>query len=260
MRKVYRFLALAVPLLFLAPAAAVAQKDNCIDCRHKRCLADLAEQKEAFANGYDALAAKWESRVMEADEAVDTVDFSKYPDAAVRDGYYAGIVKLIQTFQEDANRMASRIGAPESCGFTEDLEVSTETLTTCRTDQAELNKAQSAAPCSQIADLIDQHEKIHRDACNARLLKGAWEYAVPGISQTRVVPQLMNTPAGMAREEASAYRMEAAAYHELAEQARRDCDPKPHLSAEKDHEARPVYQEKLRRAAERVKAYGGSIK
>jgi hypothetical protein len=226
-------------------------------------MAGLLAQKEAIAAGYDALAAKWGKLVLVEGQPADEIDFRTINDPADRDSFYNDLVKKNNVFDEQVNEMVNAIGPPRGCTFSGPQEVSTDSLNTCATDQPSLKAAQQGSPCRQVAALLDKHEAQHRQACTKRVQGGGlWTHSVSGngVTLQSVAPNRMFTPAGKAREEAAAYRMEAAAYRDLYRQAKAKCRrAEIEVSGDGGSDGRLAQRERLQRAAERVAAYAASI-
>jgi hypothetical protein len=228
--------ALAVLALSLAPTLARAQQETCIQCKHADCLKSLIAQKESIAAGYDRLAAKWGQLVLVEGQPAYEIDFRTLNDDTSRSRSYVDLVSKHDAFLHEANDMASAIGPPPGCGLSGPLEVETNSLIPCSTNMPQLRAAQASMPCKEIGDLLDRHEAVHRQACEARLRDGAWTYVV-SQGQTRLerpVPNRMLTPAGTAREEAGAYRMEVAALKDLYKKALATCRQTWYLHFELD--------------------------
>ena len=206
-------------VLFALPRFAHAQQETCIQCKHVKCLKGLIAQKEAIAAGYDKYVS-----VEGAPAGV--VDFRTIKDASSRDSLYVDLLDKDKAFDLQVDEMMGAIGRPSGCSFSGTTEVETDSFTTCKTDAAQLQSAQAGAPCKEIAQLLDRHEGVHRQACEKRLKDGgAWTHFPPKDVKLpeRPVPNLMRTPSGKAREEASAYRTEIAVLKNLYKKALAKC-------------------------------------
>lgn len=211
-------------LAFLAMHAAFGADCGCED---RACIKDLIQQKLAIAAGYDRLAAEWAPAVRVDGQNVDVVNFNQIADPAQRAAFYRKVLGLRNEFRVSENTMAAGVGPAPACGFGAGLEeVATDDFSTCIIDADTLSRAQAQAEtiCTPIADLIGRHEGMHRDRCQVRSkdpLAGSWAYSVDG--DTKIFPALMLTPAGHAREEAEAYRMEAQALQRIANKLQASC-------------------------------------
>ncbi|MDB6164517.1 MAG: hypothetical protein JWL98_1949 [Xanthomonadaceae bacterium] len=205
----------------VTPSARAATED-CIQCKHVDCIKGLIKQKTAMAAGYDALAQKWDPLVKVEGAPSDTVNFNTITDPAQRTNFYRDLLAKLKVLATQENELASTVGPPPGCGELS-LEASTDTYATCKVDEASVTRAQNQAPCKQIAALIAKHENLHRNSCmNRKRTPGNtspwkpddWPYSVPAI---------MQTPAGHAREEAAAYRMEIGELKVLLPKAQAKC-------------------------------------
>ena len=217
-------------LLAMALAPARAQED-CVQCKHVDCLKGLMKQKTALANGYDALSRKWDRLVLVEGAPADVANFNAITDTNQRAEFYRSLLDKHRIFAQQEDEMASQVGPPAGCGFTPGLSAETDTYETCKIDEASLSRAKSKAPCQQIGDLLARHEGLHRKQCLARKdgrgVGDFWRYTATGRNGANIekyFPPLMQTPAGRAREEAVAYRMEIAALKKLLEQAKKKCE------------------------------------
>ncbi|HZH44825.1 MAG TPA: hypothetical protein VEY50_12155 [Lysobacter sp.] len=214
----------ALALLVLAPLARAAE----CGCEQLRCIEGLIEQKTALAAGYDALATKWGRFIKVEGQPADIVNFNEVTDPARRAQFYRDMLKLHEVFNREEDAMAGKVGPPTGCDFTPGLAAETDNYATCKVNDAALRNAQAQAPCRQIGELLARHEHMHRDRCLARQQDraGRWTYSVEGAggqTASRSFPALMLTPAGRAREEAAAYRMEIAALKQLAAKIEPKC-------------------------------------
>ena len=115
----------------------------------------------------------------------------------------------------------SAVAGPEGCAYPDgvDLQVSTDIFTCITTG---LDAAKEAVPCQELADLIDAHEKVHRDACESRQRGRWWRYVVKGAEEQDIPPYIL-TPAGKAAEEVAAYAMEINALQKIIDKLEKKC-------------------------------------
>lgn len=210
---------------------AAASDEDCAQCKHVDCLKGLIKQKTALARGYDVLATTWDRLVRVEGAGADAVNFNSIVDAGQRAAFYREMLQLHKSFAEQEDAMASRVGAPAGCDFSAGLSAETDTYETCKINQDSVQRAQQEAPCKQIGDLLAQHEAMHRKLCLVRRNDGTvgdfWRYTATGAdgrTVERYFPPLMQTPAGRAREEAAAYRMEIAELQKLLPKAEATCE------------------------------------
>ncbi len=214
----------ALLLLTLVPTA---RAQDC-GCEQLRCIEGLIEQKTALAAGYDALATKWGRLIKVEGEPVSNVNFNGINDAQQRAEFYRNMLKLHDVFNRQEDDMASKVGPPTGCDFKPGLAADTDNYATCKVNDTALRNAQAQSPCRQIGHLLARHEHLHRDRCLVRQKNpaGRWTYTVTGADGTtasRSFPAVMLTPAGRAREEAEAYRMEIAELTKLAKKIEAKC-------------------------------------
>lgn len=211
-------------LVLLLFAGATSAKD--CGCEHLRCIEGLIEQKTAMAAGYDALAIKWDRLLKVEGAPADQVDFKSVKDPVRRAKFYRDMLYLLGVFARQEDEMASKVGPPTGCDFSPGLSADTNTFDTCKVGDS-LAAAMAQAPCRQIGELMARHEGLHHDRCLVRKQAGSWVYSVTGadgrIEAARSFPALMQTPAGHAREEAAAYRMEIGELKSLAAKIEKKC-------------------------------------
>lgn len=199
-----------------------ASTEDCLQCKHVDCIKGLIKQKKAMAAGYDALAHKWDPLVKMEGAPADAVDFNTIVDPSARTDFYRGLLDKLATLAQQENELASQVGLAPGCGAFA-VEAKTDTYATCEVDKASVTQSQAQAPCRQIGELLAKHETLHHDRCiarkrtpNSHMWKPAdYPYSLPGI---------MQTPAGHAREEAAAYRMEITALELLLPKAQAKCE------------------------------------
>src|SRR5262249_30742762 len=148
---------------------------------------------------------------------IDVIDLTTLASDADRERSYVDANQKHAAYHEAANAMIAAIGLPAGCGMTAATEAQTESYLTCETTGLAL--AQAAMPCKELDAIADGHEAIHRNACIERK-KGA---AVHIVTLKSELPGRLLTPAGNAREEAAAYRWEAAQIQPLYDQAKKGC-------------------------------------
>ena len=199
-----------------------ASTEDCIQCKHVDCIKGLIKQKKAMAAGYDALAHKWDPLVKVEGAPADAVDFNTIVDASARTDFYRGLLDKLATPAQQENELASQVGLAPGCGpFA--VEAKTDSYALCEVNQTSLARAQSLAPCRQIGELLAKHENLHRDRCLARKRTPNSHMWQP-VGYPLSVPGIMQTPAGHAREEAAAYRMEITALEQLLPKAQAKCE------------------------------------
>ncbi len=200
-----------------AAGPARAQKESCAQCKFADCLKSLIAQKKAVADGYDQLAAKYDKLITRDGKPIDVIDLTTLASDADRERSYVDANQKHAAYHDAANAMIAAIGLPQGCGMTAASEAQTDSFLTCETTG--LAAAQAALPCKELDAIVDGHEAIHRNACIERK-KGPSVHIVTLKSE---LPGRLLTPAGNAREEAAAYRWEAAQIQPLYDQAKKGC-------------------------------------
>ncbi|MEO6365807.1 MAG: hypothetical protein ABIO38_07165 [Luteimonas sp.] len=202
-----------------------------MQCKHVDCIKGLIKQKNALAQGYDALARKWDPLVLVDGAPVATVNFNSIIDATQRNAFYNELLRNHAKFARQEDAMANGIGPPAGCDVQAATSAETDAYETCRIDAASLSRAKAAMPCDQIGDILSRHEDLHRTQCLVRQrdahVGDYWLYTAIGANGARAekrFPPLMQTPAGRAREEAAAYRAELAELEPLRELAQKKCE------------------------------------
>jgi hypothetical protein len=187
------------------------------------CIKGNIRRKKALADGYDALAAKW-GKIWTRDGApLMEVDLRLNVGQAATNETYGWLMRNHATFLEDEETLSDSVGPAEGCTYAEGLEAHTN-IETC--EIGGLAAAMDAAPCRQLGDLLARHEGMHQQECEARKRKGApvpLGDPVTGTIVRKMVPVQL-TPAGKARSEARAYRMEVAALEKLLPKAKAKCE------------------------------------
>jgi hypothetical protein len=196
---------------------ARAQKESCGQCKFADCLKSLIAQKQAVAAGYDQIADKFDKFITRDGKPIDEIDFTTLASDADRERSYVDTNQKHGAYQKAASEMISAIGLPLGCGMSTAIQVGTDSYLTCATEG--LAAAQAAMPCKELDAILDGHEAIHRRACTERK-KGP---SVHIVSLQAGLPGRMLTPAGNAREEAAAYRWEAAQIQPLYDRAKKGC-------------------------------------
>jgi hypothetical protein len=191
---------------FAAPAQI--SPEPCTQCKFLDCLKGMAAHKRAVAAGYDALAARIANLSLFEGQPVDEVTLSALPNALARLQWVDANNEQLRGYEQLADDMIAAIGSPQGCGAV-NLVVETNS-SQCETSTAPLQRAQASMPCRELADLLERHEVMHLVACEARKARG---------TIARVL-----TPAGMAREEARAYRAEAAEIQKLIDEIEKKCE------------------------------------
>ena len=208
--------AVAAAVILGDPGAARGDKESCGQCKFADCLKGLIAQKLAVAAGYESLAARFDKLITRDGKPIDVIDFTTLASDADRERSYVDANQKHGAYHEAASAMISAIGPPAGCGITE-LQAETDSFLTCETHG--LAAAQATMPCKELDAILDGHEAIHRDAC----IKRKQGPTVHITSLRSELPGRMLTPAGNAREEAAAYRWEAAQIQPLYDQAKKGC-------------------------------------
>jgi hypothetical protein len=214
-------LALALALMRMClgnPATALAQAsaplESCNACKYRACLESLLEQKKSLREGYENLAQKWEGKWLDAEgKPRAQVDLeADYPDLEMRKQILAVLASQMLVFDSDVRVMMNvRLKAPDRCGITDKLEMSTDSVL-CVIDVPKMEETEKASPCKEVFEIAKQHEALHQERCALR--KGA-----------RARPAVRLPPAGLAREEAAAYALEITELDKVYRQARKLCKP-----------------------------------
>jgi hypothetical protein len=219
-----RFPGFWLTLLFIV-AADVAAKQSCEKCKFAPCLKGQIERKQQLVAAYEAIASELEGLFLDDGRPVAVVDFASISDESQRSASYVDLLKKLGLYEHKVSSATGDIPFPTACCEGGPAEVSTDDLT-CVTDQKALKAAQRVATCREIADLLDRHEGVHRQACQIRK-RNLWKYSVVGVdgqTSSKYFPSLMKTPAGTAREEAAAYQLEISELQKLYDEAFKDCD------------------------------------
>ncbi len=219
------FAALSMLIAFSAHA-----QESCSQCKFARCLKGQIERKKVLAANYDTLATKWDKLVLQDGNAVAVIDLSAIVDAAERNAFMRDLLKKINLYHNQADEMNEQVPPAADCSNSGPEGVGTNPFT-CITDQA-IAAAKTAAECKEIGELLDKHETVHRESCIQRRQtciqrgqSGFWKYfPVDGTeSFATSYPSLIQTPAGNAREEAAAYRLEITSLQKLYDKAIKGC-------------------------------------
>lgn len=214
-----------ITLLLGCATQACAQQETCEQCKYKRCIEDTIATKQQLIAAYQGIAEFWKKYNLDDNGSPLMVrNLAALPEPARSKVYTATASQLDQYARMEAARTRA-IGRPESCGYdaTTDLTVGTETFETCRIG-AEIQASKDMQPCKQIADLIQQHENLHRATCQQRQ-KNYWQFvatALPG-SPSKMLPGEIQTPAGKAMEEIAGYTLEITALNQILEKLKKLC-------------------------------------
>lgn len=198
---------IAVLACMLGTPWATAQEtqvssESCLNCKHLRCLESLLAQRKALAAGYDSIATIPTIQVRDATgKSVDQVNTDGMP-SELANAELAEIHSKLAVYIQAEDALKSRV-PPSECGppVSEDIAAQTNPVTCVIGDG--LKAAQAAMPCKELADMIAAHERAHQLACVLRKHPG------------KNLPYLWLTPAGVAKEEAAAYRTEAATIQKM---------------------------------------------
>ncbi len=181
-------LVLVTSILAVVPASG---HETC-PCMNLPCLFALLKQRQALADGYEAMAATQSLRVLDQNgKAVDFINEDTMPKKAFKRAYKQ-IGDLKNKYETLEKSLFDRVPAA-SCGGEASVAAKTHPLTCVTTD---LEEAQAAVPCPELKDMIAAHEDYHRTQCHLRKHNGKY------------LPYLWMTPAGLAKEEATAYKQE----------------------------------------------------
>jgi hypothetical protein len=137
------------------------------------------------------------------------------------------LVGTFKSFNDAVDHDSETLPQATACGYTSPIEVDTDSLETCKIG-SQLVAAEQQMPCSQLADVIRKHEQFHSQACKARQnpTTSYWQYTVNGangVSVSKYLPPKILTPAGLAKEEISAYQTENAALQKTVKAAEAQC-------------------------------------
>jgi hypothetical protein len=182
----------------LLSSSALAQKESCKQCKYIECLKSAIKQKETMMQGYGNLAGNWA-----AAWPGDVIDLEQVPQPQRLET----MAKLNQQFTQlrnDEESLANAVGPPKKCGFTDNVEMSTDSVQ-CLIDMTKAAHAEQAVPCKEIYDIAFRHEAMHLQKCQER--KG-----------NRTLPAKLLTPAGKAREEMAGYAQEIAELKKLLDE------------------------------------------
>lgn len=185
-------------LLAAMPASAA---ESC-PCQHLQCLFQLLKQTNALAAGYDKIAAMPDLAVTDdSGKAVDSIDMDPLTQAQ-RQAALDQISSKKADYEKAEADLYEAVPAAPDCGKVVSVTAKTNPVT-CLIDDKALAAAQQALPCKQLGALLAAHEKYHFTACVMRK------------HPDKTLPYVWLTPAGVAKEEAAAYRQEAKAISKL---------------------------------------------
>ena len=202
--------AMSISLLLLGVDAASADySETCDQCKMLRCLKETVVQKQKMITVYEGLRTFWTNKHLDENGRpimVQNLSNLKEPE---RSKIYSSIVSNLNGYAIMEESRTGVVEKPEGCGYPEDnkgLGASTDSFLFCTTKGLENVKAVS---CKELADLVDAHEGIHRNACKKRQIPHTdyWSYIVPGKEEQKYPPNIL-TPAGLASEEITAYQLE----------------------------------------------------
>jgi hypothetical protein len=185
------------------PVPTQISSEDCLDCKHLRCLESLLKERLAIANAYDQIANGPTIQVRdESGRSVDVVDDTKF-SAAERTARIQEILSKLQVYKQAERRNLERI-TPAECGAPASEDVTAETDPIKCEIQPGLQTAMAAMPCKQLAEMVRTHEINHSKECDLRKHHSTdpWPYKWP-------------TPTGLAHEEVASYRTEAATIQKL---------------------------------------------
>jgi hypothetical protein len=214
--------AVAIALLLCAPTPARASTEDCVQCKHVDCIKGNLRRKKAMADGYDALAKKWDRIWTKDGQPLAEVDLRANENQAEINETYGVLAGNQRVFLREEEALSDSVGPAEGCDYAEGLSADTN-IETCVING--LPAAMAGSPCKQLGDLLARHEGMHQAECQARKRKGApiplGDPVTGTIVRTMVPVQL--SPAGKARSEARAYRMEVAELEKLLRKAKAKC-------------------------------------
>ncbi|HXM19570.1 MAG TPA: hypothetical protein VN934_12285 [Candidatus Tumulicola sp.] len=189
----YSLVLLAIAsVLAVMPAGAA---ESC-PCQHLKCLFQLLKQRNALAVGYDKIAQLPDLAIKDdSGKAVDFIDMDQLTQAQ-RQAKLDEINSKKATYEKAENNLYEEVPAAPDCGKAVSATAKTNPVT-CLIDNNALKAAQKALPCKELGALIAAHEKYHFMQCVMRK------------HPDNTLPYIWLTPAGVAKEEAEAYRREA---------------------------------------------------
>lgn len=220
----------AAMLGWSVPRQALAADESCVQCKHVDCIKGSIRRKKAMADGYDRIATKYERGWLDARSGKPAIEVdlaARYPDGKARAHAYREIHDEYKAYAVDEEALSNAAGAPEGCTVSNDPGVDGEgpsagtDIETCAITG--LPQAMRDSPCKRLGELLAGHEAMHQQSCERR---GQTTTALvdPLTGRTvRSIPALLLTPAGKAREEASAYRMEVRELQALLKDAEKKC-------------------------------------
>jgi len=231
-----RLLRLGVLLLFAGALSAQTQ-ETCLQCKWLPCLRSMRDQKQRMVRIYEGFRTFWDPHCrFDGPAAVAVLDLGALKPTQ-RDVFYRTALAQLGQLQAMVNARAQNVPKPDGCALPEDVEltISTDSLTGCKTDPAQLKRAMEAMPCSELANLLAQHEALHVQRCSARWAAGkAWEYVVEveGRRASRWLPAQMLTAYGQCLEEIEAYQVELKELDRLIERLEELCHPRRSFSGQ----------------------------
>jgi hypothetical protein len=185
-------------LLAVMPVGAT---ESC-PCQHLQCLFQLLKQRTALAVGYDKIAQMADLAITDdSGKPVDSINMDPLTPAQ-RQAALDKISSKKASYEKAEQNLYDEVPAAPDCGKAASVAAKTNPVT-CLIDDKALKAAQKALPCKEIGALLAAHEKYHFNECVMRK------------HPDKTLPYIWLTPAGVAKEEAEAYRQEAKAISKL---------------------------------------------
>ena len=208
MKRVRRILILGIGLIFslwLSPGQA--QQETCKQCKFAECIKNSIKQKEAMRAAYEGLAQKWD-RFWTSNQGGQTTPLSQIDlenlNPNSRPVTISTLKDEFEVFNRETGEVTARVGAPAGCAYAGEVEMVTNSVT-CNTDMLKARAAEQAVPCKELYEIAFRHEAMHLERCQNR--KG-----------NKLIPTVLLTPAGQAREEVAAYTQEIGELKKLLEE------------------------------------------
>ena len=222
--------ALIVMLGLIAPSTAWSDDEDCIQCKHVDCIKGNIRRKKAMADGYDRIAEKFGRAWLDAatGKPAEVIDLrTRYATDKERADAYLQIKDQYKSYTQDEEALSLQAGAPEGCPVSNavgaDGEGPSAGTNTETCEISGLPEVMADAPCRQLGELAAQHEAIHEQSCELRRKKLVSLVDPVTGNKVRDAPSQILTPAGKAREEAQAYRMEVQKLEEILKKAEKKC-------------------------------------
>ncbi len=220
----------AAMLGWSVPRPALAADESCVQCKHVDCIKGSIRRKKAMADGYDRIATKYERGWLDARSGKPAMEVdlaARYPDDIARANAYWEILHEYSAYAVDQEALSKAAGAPEGCTIPDDLGVDGEgpsagtNVVTCVITG--LPQAMRDSPCKRLGELLASHEAIHEQSCERRRQTTTPFVNTSTGQKVSDIPAVLLTPAGKAREEAVAYRMEVRELQILLKDAEKKC-------------------------------------